>query len=287
MNLALALAERYEGEGKFLAAVERCRWARSIAPTDERVTRRLLRLLDGQGDRATALREFEAFAKMLDEDYGLEPSPETVALVQRIRSRETPVLPDTGPSPGISDRLEREESSSGGGKGGDATTVVDETSASRLAAVLSDRYRVERKIDSGGMSVVYLAEDLKHGREVAIKVLRPELAESIAVERFLQEIHFGASLQHPNIVSLHDSGKADGSPYYVMPYFAGGSLRDHLKREKQLPLEDAIQIALEVANALQAAHGKGVLHRDVKPANIMLEAGHAVVSDFGIARALT
>lgn len=282
---ALMLADRYEKEGRFLAAVERCRWVRSIAPTDEVAARRLLQLLDSHGDRATALREYEALAKILDEDYGLEPSPETRALVERIRSRETPVplgSKDGEVAAGLGEEAEVVQRDAGSD-----TTVADETPIGQLSAALSDRYRIERKIDSGGMSVVYLAEDSKHGRKVAIKVLRQELAQSIAVERFLQEIQFGASLPHPNIVSLHDSGKANGCPYYVMPYFADGSLRDRLKRERQLPIEEAIQITLEVANALHAAHAKGVLHRDVKPANIMLEAGHAVVSDFGIARALT
>src|SRR5207245_10867764 len=134
---------------------------------------------------------------------------------------------------------------------------------------------------------VYLAHDLRHDRPVALKVLRPELAAAIGPERFLREIQIAARLTHPNILPLHDSGEAEGLLYYVMPHVDGESLRDRLGREKQLPLDDALQIAREVADALSYAHSHDVIHRDVKPENVLLEAGHAVVSDFGIARAIT
>src|SRR5438128_8778982 len=137
------------------------------------------------------------------------------------------------------------------------------------------------------MATVYLAHDLRHDRPVALKVLRPELAAAIGPERFLREIQIAARLTHPNILPLHDSGEAEGLLYYVMPYVEGESLRDRLGREKQLPLDDALQIAREVADALSYAHSHDVIHRDVKPENVLLEAGHAVVSDFGIARAIT
>jgi serine/threonine-protein kinase len=156
----------------------------------------------------------------------------------------------------------------------------------RLKAALAGRYRIERELGRGGMAVVYLAEDRKLERQVAIKVLKPELAAAIGSERFLREIKLTARLEHPHILTLHDSGDADGLLYYVMPYVAGESLRERLHREKQLPLEDALQIAREVADALHSAHTHDVVHRDIKPENILLEEGHAVVADFGLARAI-
>jgi len=169
----------------------------------------------------------------------------------------------------------------------------------RLAAALVDRYRIERELGQGGMAIVYLAEDLKHHRRVAVKVLRPELAASLGAERFLREIEIAATLRHPHILPLFDSGITAGPHaepssrraaeffYYVMPYVEGESLRDRLNRETQLPLDAALQIAREVGDALSYAHHRGVVHRDIKPENILLESGHAVVTDFGIARAVS
>ncbi|MCJ7627514.1 MAG: serine/threonine protein kinase, partial [Longimicrobiales bacterium] len=156
----------------------------------------------------------------------------------------------------------------------------------RLTNALADRYRIEREIGSGGMATVYLAQDLKHDRQVAVKVLDPDLAENLGAERFLREIRTAANLTHPHILPIHDSGEADGFLYYVMPYAKGESLRDRLTKEKQLPVEDAVQITREIADALAYAHREGVIHRDVKPANIMLEEGHAVLADFGVAQAV-
>ncbi|HEX9755116.1 MAG TPA: serine/threonine-protein kinase, partial [Gemmatimonadales bacterium] len=153
--------------------------------------------------------------------------------------------------------------------------------------VLAEHYRILRELGEGGMATVYLALDLKHHRQVAIKVLRPGLAASLGPDRFLREIETVARLAHPNILPLHDSGSADGLLYYVMPYVEGESLRARLNRERQLPLDDALRIGEEVADALSHAHAQGVIHRDIKPENILLQAGHAVVADFGIARALT
>jgi tetratricopeptide (TPR) repeat protein len=157
-----------------------------------------------------------------------------------------------------------------------------------LAAGLSDRYRIERELGHGGMATVYLARDLRHERQVAIKVLRPELAAAIGPERFLREIAITAQLDHPHILPLLDSGRAGPEPllYYVMPLVEGESLRDRLDRERQLSLGAAIQIAREVAGALSYAHSRGVIHRDIKPENILLADGHARVADFGIARAV-
>jgi eukaryotic-like serine/threonine-protein kinase len=157
----------------------------------------------------------------------------------------------------------------------------------RLTAALADRYRIKRQLGEGGMATVYLATDLRHERPVAVKVLRPEIAAALGSERFLREIKTTAQLTHPHILPLLDSGGADDTLFYVMPYVDGESLRARLGREKQLPLDDALQIAREVADALSYAHSHGVIHRDIKPENILLEAGHAVVADFGIARAVS
>ena len=161
--------------------------------------------------------------------------------------------------------------------------------SSALANALADRYVIERELGRGGMATVYLARDLKHERQVAIKVLRPELSAAIGPERFLREIAITAQLDHPHILPLLDSGEAGPEPflYYVMPLVEGESLRDRLSRERQLPLGEAIQIAREVAGALSYAHSRGVIHRDIKPENILLANGHARVADFGIARAVT
>ncbi len=156
----------------------------------------------------------------------------------------------------------------------------------RLNTALAGRYSIEHELGRGGMATVYLARDLRHDRSVALKVMRPELAESIGSERFLQEIKTTARLSHPHILSLYDSGAADGFLFYVMPYVEGESLRDRLQRERQLPLEDALEITREIADALSYAHSHGVIHRDIKPENILLESGHAVVADFGVAKAI-
>jgi serine/threonine-protein kinase len=157
----------------------------------------------------------------------------------------------------------------------------------RLTAALADRYRIERELGAGGMATVYLAHDVKHDRQVAVKVLRPELAAVLGAERFLREIKTIANLQHPHILGLIDSGEVNGTAYYVMPFVEGESLRDRLNREKQLPIPDAVRLASEVAAALDYAHRHGVIHRDIKPENIMLHDGSALVADFGIALAVS
>jgi tRNA A-37 threonylcarbamoyl transferase component Bud32 len=158
---------------------------------------------------------------------------------------------------------------------------------SSLATSLADRYTIQRELGQGGMATVYLAHDLRHDRKVAIKVLRPELSAILGAERFLKEIRLTANLQHPHILPLHDSGTADGTVFYVMPYVEGESLRHRILRDKQLPVEDAIRIAREVASALDYAHRHGVVHRDIKPENILLHDGQALVADFGIALAVS
>ena len=155
-----------------------------------------------------------------------------------------------------------------------------------LAEALGDHYTIEREVGAGGMATVYLAHDTKHDRKVAIKVLRPELASAVGTERFPREIRTVAQFNHPHILSLYDSGEAAGFLYYVMPFVEGESLRDRLLREKQLPVADAVRILSEVADALAYSHARGVVHRDIKPANIMLAGRHAIVADFGVAKAL-
>jgi serine/threonine-protein kinase len=155
-----------------------------------------------------------------------------------------------------------------------------------LRSRLTGRYAVEREVGRGGMATVYLAEDSRHHRPVAIKVLNRELADAIGHERFLREIEIAARLQHPNILPLYDSGEADGLLFYVMPYVEGQSLRERLTRERQLPIDEATRLTREIADALAYAHERGVIHRDIKPENILIESGHAVVADFGIARAV-
>jgi tetratricopeptide (TPR) repeat protein len=163
---------------------------------------------------------------------------------------------------------------------------VTEPSAG-LRAALAGRYDIERELGEGGMAVVYLARDLKHDRPVALKILRPDVAVGLGVERFVREIRVVAQLQHPHILPLFDSGEADGLPYFVTPYIEGESLHDRLVRDRQLPLGEALSIARQVAGALAYAHSRGIVHRDIKPANILLEGGEAIVADFGIALALS
>ena len=156
-----------------------------------------------------------------------------------------------------------------------------------LRSALADRYGLDRVIGRGGMATVYLAADLKHRRRVAVKVLRPDLAASIGTDRFLKEIEIAAGLSHPYIVPLHDSGEAHEFLYYVMPYVEGASLRTRLNTERRLAVSAAIRIARDIAEALDYAHGVGVLHRDIKPENILFAHGHAMVADFGVAKAIT
>src|SRR5437870_5249735 len=227
---------------------------------DEALLRRLATVLARHGDRAGALQAYEEFRGRLAVEYQAEPAPETEALVAALRARQQAEPPDALP-------------------------VVD--LLPRLRTGLAARYRVERELAHGRMATVFLAHDLKHGRPVAIKVLHPELAAAVGTTRFLREIGFAAQLHHPHIVPLHDSGEQDGLPYFVMPYVEGESLRDRLEREPQLPVPEALRIADDVAKALGYAHTLGVVHRDIKPENILLENGHALVADFGIARAIS
>ena len=165
------------------------------------------------------------------------------------------------------------------------TMHTGEFEVNKVRRVLADRYKVERIIGEGGMATVYLADDLKHKRKVALKVMRPELAATLGADRFLREVEIAANLSHPHILPMHDSGEVEGLLFYVMPYVEGESLSARLKREGELPVPEALKYAREVAEALAYAHKRGIIHRDIKPANILLSEGHALVADFGIARA--
>jgi serine/threonine-protein kinase len=156
--------------------------------------------------------------------------------------------------------------------------------AERFAAAVADRYQIEREVGHGGMATVFLAHDIERDREVAIKLLNPDVTIELGAERFQLEIATMANLHHPHILALHESGEAEGLLYYVMPYVAGETVRDRIEHERQLPLDDALQITREVADALSYAHSRGVVHRDIKPANILLASGRAMVADFGIMR---
>src|SRR6185295_10582529 len=156
-----------------------------------------------------------------------------------------------------------------------------------VAEALRDRYLIERELGSGGMAIVYLAEDLKHRRKVALKVLRGELAATMGPERFLREIEVAARLQHPHILPLHDSGEAHGFLYYVMPFVDGHNLRHRISRQGELPIHEAVKILIEVTDALAYAHSQNVVHRDIKPENILLSGRHALVTDFGVAKAVS
>ena len=157
----------------------------------------------------------------------------------------------------------------------------------RLKAALSGRYTLDHEVGAGGMATVYLATDDKHDRKVALKVLRPELAAVLGPDRFPREIKIVAQFNHPHILSLYDSGESEGFLYYVMPFAEGESLRQRMRREGQLPIGDVVRILREVVDALAYAHERGIVHRDIKPDNVMLSGRHAVVTDFGVAKAVT
>src|SRR5688572_18634372 len=166
------------------------------------------------------------------------------------------------------------------------TAATDIGEIVRVRKALAATYAIERVIGEGGMATVYLAEDQKHHRKVAVKVMRPELAATLGADRFLREVEIAAQLSHPHILPMHDSGESAGILYYVMPFVDGESLRDRIARDGALPPDEALRFAREVAEALAYAHKRGFIHRDIKPANILLSEGHALVADFGIARAV-
>ena len=265
---ARALAEARESESNFTTAVAIARRAVDLSDLDERVVRELLELLDRLGDRAGAIHAYDEFARRLARELDAEPAAETKALVDRIRQRTAPATRER-PSPAA------------------ATVRASQPGRASLEPGSSlGGWRIEGEIGRGGMATVYLARDRKHDRHVALKTMRPELAATLGADRFVREIRITARLAHPHILPLIDSGVEDGVLYLVTPYVAGESLRARLTREGKLPLADALRVASEVAEALDYAHRSGIIHRDIKPENILLADGHAIVADFGVARAV-
>ena len=252
---ARSLAELRERQENFTTAVSVARRAVELSDADERVVRELLELLDRLGDRAGAVHAYDEFAARLARDFDTAPAPETTRVIERIRARSTSGIPSVAPPP------------VGPGRELNGWVII-------------------RELGTGGMSHVYLAHDAKHDRHVALKMMRPELALTLGADRFLREIQITARLAHPHILPLIDSGNADGVIYLVTPYVPGESLRARLTRERRLPVPDAVRITSEVAEALDYAHRSGIIHRDIKPENILLADGHAIVADFGVARAV-
>jgi len=256
---ARELARLHEADEALTLAISWGRRALEFTPDDERALRQLLSLHVRAGDHAGALSLYDGFARRLVAEWGSPPSPETQRLVEDLRCGRVLVAPER-PDPGAV---------SPGGE--------------RLG-VLAGRYRIEHKLGTGGTATVYLARDLKHDRDVAVKVLLPAITEGLARDRFVREIRIAGQLQHPGIVPLFDSGEADGRLYYVMPVVSGETLRQRLRRGP-LALAEVLTVLREVAVGLGYAHEQGVIHRDIKPENVLLAGPHALVTDFGIARA--
>jgi serine/threonine protein kinase/DNA-binding SARP family transcriptional activator len=270
-------AERHEASQNLTMAIRCARRGVVLSDRDERMLRRLIGLLDRLGDRAGAIEAYEEFASWLAVEYETEPSAETKTLIAQVRAR--PARAAAGAAPAALEPAVIHPSYS--------AAHSPPGSLERLRASLASRYAIDREIARGGAAIVYLALDLKHQRRVALKVLRPEIAATVGGERFLQEIRVAAGLHHPHIVPLFDSGETEGLLYYVMPFVEGESLRERLDRERPLSVAESLRIARDVALALDYAHHQGVVHRDIKPENILMSSGEALVTDFGIARAIT
>jgi len=259
---ALYRLARQAGEGNQQTLAIAC-WQKLVAldPLSERTALGLAGALETAGNWAAALQHLEAYEALVRRELAIPPTPEVTAFARRLRTEHL-----------------REEGQPSG--------------ARRALPQAPERYPIERELGRGLVSTVYLARDLKHDRLVALKLLRPELVTSTEHERFLREIAIAARLHHPHVLPLYDSGVQESPglparPYYVMPFVEGESLRQRLVRDRQLPLEVALRIAREVADALAYAHRSGIVHRDIKPENILLEGEHALVADFGIAHALS
>lgn len=237
------LAITADTAGAHNEAVSYWRRLTALDPLKTRVAVRLITALTARGERAEALRHADAYTKLVREELDAEPSPEVLALAERLRG-------DVSPSP------------------------------------FGGRFVIERELGRGAMGIVYLARDVRHDRAVALKMLLPEVSAALGRDRLQREIILTARLQHPHILALYDSGEVDGRLFYVMPFVDGESLRSRLSRETNLPVDDALGIAREAADALEHAHARGVIHRDIKPENLLLAGGHTIVADFGIARSV-
>jgi DNA-binding SARP family transcriptional activator len=253
------LAKEAGHQGQHTSEIDWWRRLALLEPLNERTVLGLARALASAGDQAGALRHVEAYQSLVRQELAVPATPEVTAFVERIR---TGVVAASG-----------------------------QGSIAQPRSQATERYPIVSELGHGGMATVYLARDLKHDRMVALKVLRAELASSTDAKRFLREISIAAKLHHPHILQLFDSGILEKAgepprPYYVMPYVRGASLKERLAQEPQLPLAWALRLGREIADALGYAHRQGIIHRDIKPGNILLESEHALVADFGIARAL-
>jgi serine/threonine-protein kinase len=287
------LAREAAEKGDRGPAIEAWRKIVTLDPFSARAALGLMTTLADAGERAEAIRHGRAYEALVRQELDAEPATAVSALIRRLLSQ-------TGELD-VSARARGEESAGQTRAAHPAPGSVPVAETTRpalqhgpagspeldLRAALDGRYAVEREVARGGMGIVFLARDLKHERAVAIKVLRPELAARLGPELFLREIQITARLQHPHIVPMYDSGQVRGFLYYVMPFVEGESLRDRLDREKQLPVVEALRIAREVARTLSYAHGHHLVHRDIKPENILLSGEEVLVTDFGVARAIT
>ena len=261
------LARQYEDDGAPTLAITWGRRALEITPSNERALRRLLRLHVRAGDHAGALQLYDDFTQRLEREWGTSPAPKTKEIVDEIRS-------DRGPSSKDRVAVGREA----------PEPSACETNGLAIGDLLTERYRIEGELGAGGNATIYLARDLKHDREVAVKVLAPAITGGLARDRFLSEIRVVSRLQHPGIVPLFDSGDADGLLFYVMPVIQGETVRHRLRRGR-MAVADVLTILREVVESLQYAHAEGVVHRDIKPENVLLVGQRALLTDFGIARA--
>ncbi len=294
----LRLEQRFRGALEALAAdakaagapLEAAQWWSRLAeidPLSAHVAIEVMSALAAGGDQAGAIAHATAHERRVREEFGAAPNRAVRSFAEKLKADPTYAPP---PPPRASAPLRR---STGRVIGAPSErdsledAVVTSTTSRERGATIAGRYLIERELGRGGMATVFLAHDLKHDRDVALKFIHAELADAIGTERFQSEIAVLAKLQHPHILPLYDSGEVEGSLFYVMPFVGGESLRERLLRERQLPVPDALRLAREVADALAYAHAQGVIHRDVKPENILLANGHALVADFGIARAVS
>ena len=302
------LAAKAEADRDAATAVKWWRKLVGVDPLNGTLTLGLMRAMADAGDRTGAIRQAQIYQALVEEEFGEPGDPAVAALVEELR-RPAAAQPPTTPKRTLAEQLSTAEvvatamkrlrtsrvAALAIGAGADAAAAPS-PERRRLSAVReglgSAGYTIEREIGAGGMATVYLAHDVRHDRQVAIKILHEDLGATVGSERFLAEIKTTARLQHPHILPLLDSGSVGnpGEPdallFYVMPFIPGESLRDRLNREKQLPIDEVVRLTREIADALGYAHEQGIVHRDIKPENILLQGGHALVADFGIAIAV-